>query len=99
MSLSQEDIKKIVRDELTRIFVDSLDISFKEKEPELPTSKAWQALGFSSHRHLLKYVRNGFFNEGVHYSDRRLPTSSKPIYFFNIPKCKQWLNKPASKRN
>lgn len=60
MSLSQEDIKRIVREELTRIFVNSLDISFKEKEPELPTSKAWQALGFNSHRHLLKCVRNGF---------------------------------------
>ena len=65
----------------------------------LPTAEAWKALGFSSHQHLLKAIRNGLLRLNKEVQDRRGQRSQKARYYFNIKACLKRLNTPAEQRS
>lgn len=94
MSLSEQDVRRIIRDEIRRAFGfdTSAEIEF------LPTEQAYKKLGYLSYQELTKAVYNGTLRIGIEVQDRRSPDSSTARYYFNINACLKRLNTPPEKR-
>ncbi|NJO97520.1 MAG: hypothetical protein HC764_17250 [Pleurocapsa sp. CRU_1_2] len=67
MSMSEQDIRAIVRDEIRRL----VGVSPEQDIEYLPTNKAFQKLGFASSAQLREAVRNGTLRLGNEVQDRR----------------------------
>lgn len=96
--MNEQQIRAIVRDEVTKIITKAFRFDTFTEDEYLPTSEAWKRLGFISHKQLLRAVNDGLLREGKEYQDRRLPDSQKARYYFNIKACLKRLNTPPEKR-
>jgi hypothetical protein len=85
-------VKKIVQKTLAEM------LGFSLKPPTfLPTIEAAKELELSKDQ-LLNKVKTGVYRVGKEIQDRRSPNSSRPLYFFNIEKCRDRDNTPPEKR-
>ncbi len=94
-NLTEQDVRAIIRDEIRKAF--GLNTSDRDLE-FLPTSKAWQKLGYESRKQLIGAIKSGDLREGKEYQDRSSYNSQKPLYYFNINACIKRLNTPREKR-
>ena len=100
MNLTEADIRAIARDEFKKLLTNGIGQIEKSSTPEyLPTSQAWQILGYKSRKQLLGAIRSGDLREGQEYQDRSSKESQKPIYYFNINACLKRLNTPRERRS
>ena len=99
MSLTETEIRAIARDEFKKLLTNGIGEIDNSVPEYLPTADAWQKLGFSNYRQLLKAVDNGLFRLDKEVQDRRGQRSQKARYYFNIKACLKRLNTPAEKRS
>lgn len=95
MNLSEQDIRRIIRDEIGKAFGFSntnSDIEFAQ------TKKAAELLGYSNPRGLYRLIDDGVLRIGIEVQDRRGKGKVYADYWFNIPACKKRLNTPPGKR-
>ena len=102
--LDESEIRAIARDEFKKLLangIGEIDKSTKNTSiPQyLPTSEAWEILGYKSRKQLIGVIKSGDLREGKEYQDRSSKHSQKPIYYFNIKACIKRLNIPRDKRN
>lgn len=81
----QDEIRSIVRDEISKIL--SLIVDNSETEKYLPTSNAWKELGYQNERQLRTDVETGLLRIGIEVQDRRTPDSQYARYYFDIEAC------------
>lgn len=96
-NLSEQDIRKIVDDQIRQTFGKLFDVFSQDIEYK-PTSEAYKRLGYSSSQALRKAVENKTLRLGKEVQDRREPNSIYACYYFNIPACIKRLNTPPEKR-
>ena len=95
MGLTEQDVRRIIRDEITKAFgIDfiSSDIEFAQ------TKKAAELLGYPNPRGLYRLIDDGVLRIGLEVQDRRGKDKAYADYWFNIPACKKRLNTPPEKR-
>ena len=99
MNLTEKEIRAIARDEFKKLLTNGIGEIDNSNPDYLPTSEAWQILGYKSRKQLIGTIRSGDLREGQEYQDRSRQDSQKPIYYFNIKACLKRLNTPREKRS
>ena len=94
MTLSENEVRYIVRDELRKAFgFNNTDILWVDAK------EAARQLGYGSNVRSLYYLKDtGVLRVGKEVQDRRPPGSTKGDYYFNIQACLKRLNTPPEKR-
>ena len=99
MALTEQDVREIVKDELSKLFSKFFGFNKSDRDIEfLPTSGAYKILGYTSQNELRTAVKNKILRVGKEVQDRRSSESKRPNYYFNIPACIKQLNTPPEKR-
>jgi hypothetical protein len=94
MSLSEQEVRAIVRDEIAKAF----GININPDIQYLSTSEAAKALGYKKTRYLYDLIHSGILRLGEEVQDRRRPGSANANYYFNINACVKRLNNSPGKR-
>ena len=94
MSLSEQDVRAIIRDEFRKM----AGIESQNDIEWFNAKEAARRLGYESVRSLYTLKDNGVLRLGKEYQDRRTPGSTKGDYYFNLKACDKRLNTSPEKR-